>query len=307
MGDEDETRLARFVRSQDGVVTWQQLRLCGVGEAEVRRRLRSGRWARLRRGAYLIDADREQGRGATVQARAVSLTTPGGVLAGGTAAALWGIHGAPEGAVEVVLPPTRPLRHRPDMRPHTWALSPADVTTLRGMRVTSPARTLLDLVPTLDRPSALAVVDSALRSRVVVPADLARLRDTATGRPGAAHVADLWLLADGRAESVLESRVRLRCIDGGLPPDDLQVEVHDLDGRVLARGDMAYRTRSSRRRPGLLLVEADGAAVHARPEAVLVDRTRGNVLTALGHDVVRFTWRDTVDPHRIPRLVRAAR
>ena len=44
--------------------------------------------------------------------------------------------------------------------------------------------------------------------------------------------------------------------------------VHDLDGRVLARADMAYRTRSSRRRRGLPLLEAEiGPGVAVRGES----------------------------------------
>ena len=300
-------RLEALARRQDGVVTWAQVVACGLGEPDVRRELRAGRWVRVRRGAYLLDADREQGRGFAVVARAVSLTTPAGVLAGTTAARLWGIAGVADGAVEVVLPVRKPLHARPDMRPHTWDLGAGDVTTIRGMRVTTTARTLLDVVPRLDRPTALAVLDSALRSGLVDPSQMGRVAARAAGRPGAAHVADLWASADGRAESVLESRVRLRCIDAALPPDDLQVEVRDGDGLLLARVDLAYRRRSAGRGPGLLVVEADGAAVHSRPDALFVDRSRANCLTADGHDVVRFTWRDTLDPFGIPRAIRAAR
>lgn len=301
----DDRRLASLLRRQDGVVTTRQLLAAGLRDTDIRRLVRRGRLLRLRRGAYLAHPEREVVREWRVHARAASLTVPDVVIAGATAARLWGLDGVTGGPVEVVVPPTRSLRARRDLLPHARALVAEDVELLDGLAVTTPARTLADVVPTLDRPTALAVLDSALRRRLVGAAGLVEIGARVAGRPGSAHVADLWALADGRAESVLESRVRLRCLDGGLVPDDLQVEIRDDDGMVLARADMGFRTRSRPGR-GWLLVEADGAAVHSGPEAVHVDRVRGNRLTARGCDMVRFTWRDTVDPLSIPRTVRAA-
>lgn len=151
--------------------------------------------------------------------------------------------------------------------------------------------------------SALAVCDSALHKGLLVPADLLTARAQADGLPGSAGVADIWALADGRAESVLESRVRLRCIDGLLPPDELQVVIRAADGRIVARGDLGY-SRRSLGRSGLLVVEADGRSVHDTVDAVYRDRTRQNEVVGLGHDVLRLTWRDTKDALTIPKAIR---
>jgi hypothetical protein len=297
--------LLSLAQGQDGVLSWSQLAAGGISPSTAQRAVRLGAWVKVRRGAYLVTPDRAATHSRWVQARAISLTHPGAVLAGGTAALVWGLHQVPAGPAEVVVPAARALRSAPDRRPHVWGLEPGDTTVVRGMAVTTVTRTLLDLLRSNDRLVGLAVLDAAVRRRLATSADLDSLRRRAVGLPGSAHVADLWLLADARAESGLESRVRLRCHEGGTPPDDLQVEVRDDDGALVARADMVFRRRS-RSRSGLLIVEADGASVHAAPDAVYRDRVRANRLTALGHDILRFTWEDTVDPLTIPRAVRAA-
>lgn len=290
---------------QDGVLSWPQLAAAGVRPSTAQRQVGLGTWVKVRRGAYLVTPDRAGTHSRWVQARAVALTHPGAVLAGATAALVWGLHQVPAGPAEVVVPAARALRSTSDRRPHVWALEPGDTTFVRGMAVTTVSRTLLDLVRSHDRLVGLAVLDAAVRRRVATRADLESIRLRATGLPGSAHVADLWELADARAESGLESRVRLRCHEGGTPPDDLQVEIRDVEGALVARADMVLRRRT-RRRSGLLLVEADGATAHSTADAVYRDRARANRLTALGHDILRFTWEDTIDPLAIPRAVRAA-
>ena len=97
----------------------------------------------------------------------------------------------------------------------------------------------------------------------------------------------------------METRGRLRCADAGLGPDDLQVEISDQTGLVLARADMLWRRHR-------LIAEADGAEFHDRPDALYRDRTRQNDLIAAGFAVVRFTWQDTLSRTRLPRMVLAA-
>lgn len=288
--------------AQDWVVSTAQLEACGVTRAVVRHRVEAGRWSRVRRGVVLLDPDRATTHGAWIAARGVSLVCPEAVLSGRTAAGVWGLPALPDGPEEVVVSPGRPLRARPDLLARRLTIDDAEVTTVRGLRLTTPARTVLDLVLSCDRLGGLAVLDGALCSGRLRRDDLSLLERAARGRPGSGRARDLWRLADGRAESALESRVRLRAADAGMPPDELQLQVRDVDGAVVARADMAYRTRDGR----WLLVEADGAVVHATPEAVHRDRVRANRLAAMGYVVVRFTWRDTVDPFVVPRTIRAA-
>ncbi|WP_380165477.1 type IV toxin-antitoxin system AbiEi family antitoxin domain-containing protein [Jannaschia sp. R86511] len=295
--------LEALASAQDGVVTTAQLRGCGVSRAVERRRLNEGAWLRLHRGVLLVQPERATGNAAWVAARGAHLACPGAVLAGRTAARLYELAGITDGPEEVLVEPHRAVRARPRLLAHRGHLGQDEVTTVRGMPVTTPGRTLTDLSLGSDRLVAVALTDSALRRGAVTARDLSGLADRASGRPGSGGLVDLWNLADSRSESVLESRVRLRCVDDGLPPDALQLVVRDAHGAVVGRADLAFR-RPGRR--GWLLVEADGAGVHGSPDALFRDRARANALTALGHLLLRFTWRDTLDPFTIPRSVRAA-
>lgn len=105
--------------------------------------------------------------------------------------------------------------------------------------------------------------------------------------------------ADGRAQSPLETRTRLRCVDGRVPPDILQWEIRDDDGHLLGIGDLG-------RRGPRVIAEADGRDVHAAPDAVFADRRRQNRLMNAGFTVLRFTWADTLQPDYIPYTVRQA-
>ncbi|MFG3422845.1 hypothetical protein ACIBTZ_12765 [Micromonospora sp. NPDC049460] len=105
--------------------------------------------------------------------------------------------------------------------------------------------------------------------------------------------------ADGRAQSPLETRTRLRCVDGKVPPDVLQLMVRDDDGYLLGIGDLGWRGPR-------VIAEADGRGPHGTPEAVYADRRRQNRLVNAGWTVLRFTWADTLDPAYIPWTVRQA-
>jgi len=119
--------------------------------------------------------------------------------------------------------------------------------------------------------------------------------------PARAIAAREWLgQADGRAESPLETRGRLRCVDAGIGPDDLQVSLTDGRGTFIGRVDLYWRHQR-------LVAEADGAEFHDQPEALYRDRERQNDLMAAGFTVIRFTWEDVLSRSRLPRMVQAAR
>ncbi|MDG4836051.1 DUF559 domain-containing protein [Micromonospora sp. WMMD967] len=119
------------------------------------------------------------------------------------------------------------------------------------------------------------------------------------GRRGAVAARAYLAEADGRAQSPLETRSRLRCVDGRVPPDALQLEVRDDDGYLLGIGDLGWRGPR-------VIAEADGRDAHGAPEAAFADRRRQNRLVNAGWTILRFTWQDTLHPEYIPETVRQA-
>lgn len=149
---------------------------------------------------------------------------------------------------------------------------------------------------------ALCALDSALNLKLLGRDELAAEVVGAARRRGARQLRAVAGLADERAESPLETRIRLACVDGDLAPDELQYEVQQEPGITVAIGDLAWLRR--RRRP--LLGECDGVGVHALPTPLFRDRRRGNVLTGLACDTVRFTWEDSLRPAYVQWVVRSA-
>ena len=107
-----------------------------------------------------------------------------GHLSHGSAAAAWGIATAPA-VIHVTVRGRAGLRSRDGIRVHRPRALPDDeVTALRGLPITTPARTLLDLAATA-RSAAIAVaVDRAEQLRLIDFAELHSLLDRYPGRAG---------------------------------------------------------------------------------------------------------------------------
>ncbi|WP_231924473.1 endonuclease domain-containing protein [Micromonospora chokoriensis] len=178
-------------------------------------------------------------------------------------------------------------------------VDPGEITEVAGIRVTAPLRTVSDVVLMVDRYPAVSVLDSALNRRRIAPSQLTVIPSLIRGRRGAVRARAYLAEADGRAQSPLETRSRLRCVDGRVPPDALQLEVRDDDGYLLGIGDLGWRGPK-------VIAEADGRDAHGTPEAAFADRRRQNRLVNAGWTILRFTWQDTLRPDYIPWTVRQA-
>ena len=297
--------LHRTVAAQAGLVSIDQLLAAGVTSRTARRRVETRAWARVTRGVYDL-APHDDARRGWDQRRLRSAWAgllafgPDAIAVGTTALVLHGVQGLPVRVVpEVALPRASDRSTRDGIRLRQFD-DGMTVDRVRGRSVVTIDRALAQAVPELPRAHALAVMDSALHLRLIDHAGLARAHDLARGRRGVAATHSLWAMADGRAESPLESFGRLDCVDAGVPPDTLQLPVHDADGRVLARGDLAWHLGGGR----WLMAEMDGADVHSDPVAVYADRTRQNRLVASGRiELLRFTGRDV--PGGVGSTVRA--
>lgn len=111
-----------------------------------------------------------------------------------------------------------------------------DAVEIGGVLVTPLARTLLDCARTMPREQAVAMMDYALHENLVTEEDLLRgMRQISRWRME--RVRDIVDLADGRAESVGESRSRLILLDEGFSVTP-QVWARDEDGVAFARIDL---------------------------------------------------------------------
>lgn len=307
-GGVDPLYVIRMVAlGQSGVVTTAQCREAGVTEGQVRTLCRDRCWVRLNEGVYLVDADMIEGdppRPAMIRAALFSAGSHA-VAVLGTAAELLGIHGLRrDDAIHISLPGShaRPRRcTEPGVRMHQLVLRPDDTTTVDGIAVTTPARTVADLILRTDRLTAVCVLDSSLNRRILIPEDLDLVKCLIVGRRGAVRARPWLAEADERAESPLETRVRLRAADGGVAPDELQFRVRSAAGNIVAIGDLAWLRARAR-----VIGEADGVDAHDTPTAVFRDRKRQNEIIAAGFVPLRFTWPDTMEPDYVPYMIRSA-
>ncbi|MEV0155328.1 hypothetical protein AB0H57_16515 [Micromonospora sp. NPDC050686] len=220
-----------------------------------------------------------------------------------TAAELHGIGGLRRTSEIHVSLPARSARPRraadPDLVVHQLTLGPGDVRADSGVAVTTPVRTVADVILRIGRFPAVCVLDSALNRQLITEADMPAVAALIRGRRGAVLARKRLAEADGRAQSPLETRTRLRCVDGGVAPDVLQLEVRDDDGYLLGIGDLGWRGAR-------VIAEADGRDPHGSLQALYEDRVRQNRLVNAGWTVLRFTWSDTLRPDYIPETVRRA-
>lgn len=320
--------LLALAETHGGLVSARQAEEYGV-TAPVRSRLcRSGRWMRVCRGVF--DVSPGTLRSWPERRRRTALV---GLLRHGTKAAavgvsalaLLGAEGLPPSATSHVA-----IYGAQARKSEPWSSGPCDAPVagkrppgvdgsvrvkvrqfdagmrtvlLGGFRVAAPEWALAQAVPELPHRNAVAVMDSMLRRRLIDAPGLERAHVLARGRRGVAQTHEWWAEADGRAESPLESFGRVDCIEDGLPPDELQVEIFDDRGRLLGRGDMGWRLDGGT----WLLAELDGREFHEAPKALLHDRSRQNLLILHGEArLLRFTAREAAVPGVIGRTVRRA-
>jgi Protein of unknown function (DUF559) len=270
--------LADLAARQHGVVSLAQLRAVGLGARGAQHRAGLGALHRVHRGVYAVGHRLLTPDGARMAA--VLACGSGAVLSHRSAAAAWGLRPTSRTHAEVTT--TRRVRgDRPGIQVHhAHALPAQDTTTLRGIPITSVARTLADLAAVLGPAALERAVHQAEVLRLL---DARALRDAARGRPGAKALARILEEPDpGDTHRGLEERFLALCRTGGLPLPRMNTHVHLAD-RLIEVDALWPRER--------LVVELDGRKVHHTARAFEDDRRRDSALAAEGYVVIRLTWR----------------
>ena len=274
--------LAVIASRQYGLLTHEQAASVGMTNDMIRSRVDSGLWQRVERGIYLVVGTPPGWRREVLAA--VLAAGDKAVVSHAAAAALWRLPGFGQGPIHVSTPYGCDHKFMFGRLHQSCFLPPAHVTTVDGIPVTIPPRTLFDLASTASAKKLERAANNALAMHLVTVPTLRRTLDTMAkrGRPGTrAFRALVETLASMPAhpESGLEADLVEIVLEAGFPMPELQVDMSDNDG-FICRVDTLWR-------PQRVVGEADSDRFHTAPLDVAADRRRDERLTALGYTVVR--------------------
>jgi very-short-patch-repair endonuclease len=283
----------------------------GYTDDEIGRRVREGRWVRLCRGAYAEPGPDDQTRADWEQAiwrhvrtaKAVYHRLGGrAVVSHQSALLLHGIEVSDLDLGRVHL--TRRSGHGKSGKTvcqHAARPPVLDPVDVERVQATPGPRAVVEAIRFTPFPIAVSVVDAALRKNLVTPLRLSDALGLFADRAGIGTATRAVRFADGRSESVGESRLRVLLADLGLPAPVLQVEIRDADGVFVARVDFMLERWD-------LIIEFDGAVKYGGlgGEALFAEKVREDRLRDLGYEVVRVTWADLARPAEVLARIRRA-
>lgn len=304
---------ASIAASQGGVVMRSQALAAGYTEAEIDRRRRQKLWVPIRRGAYvarqLFEAmTREQLYVALIHAVVRSLDKPA-VVSHVSAAALYGLPawGLDLSLVHVTRGDLHSPRIEGGVHHHAGELRTDDVEQVNGIWVTSPARTAIDTARVTAFEAAVVVTDAMLHQGLVESATSLDRLDSMRDWPGTCNAGRVAEFADGRSESVGESRSRVAFELTGLPRPDLQRLITTPDGELVGRSDFVFTEFWT-------LGEFDGRVKYGRllrpgedpGDVVWREKQREDRMRDLGYEMARIIWSDLSNRPAIAERFRAA-
>jgi hypothetical protein len=283
----------------------------GWSDGELARLTRSGAWNRVRRGAYLDGPLPERAAARhllLVHATLAGLRRPA-VVSHQSAAVVLGMP-----LWDIALDRVHVTRRPPAWNDtsqflcsHVARLRDDEVVVVDGVAVTGPVRTALDLARSLPHETAVVLLDAALHQGLLSADALRDRMPDLLGVPGSRAAARSVAAADGRSESVGESRSRVALHRLGLAPSHLQFDVRTAGGRRIGRADFAWVGAG-------LVGEFDGRIKYGRllrpgeqpGDVVFEEKRREDAIRDEGWGVVRWTWPDISRPERLGARVRRA-
>lgn len=291
-----EQAIAQVAAGQHGAFSRAQARAAGLSRDAIAHRVRTGRWQQPAREVFVIAGAPATWRQSLIVA---CLAWGTGVAASHrSAAALWGLPSGRIDSAEITVPRNRRRTGSPQARVHSGAFARGELRWRDGIRVTAPARTLIDLAAVIGPGAFEETLDEALRRGLAGTAAIRAAVRSAGPRPGIVALRALVAERDGEplSESVFETRLLRAIIRAGLPRPVRQHEIRDARGRLIARVDLAY--------PGdRIAIEAEGYRWHSGRTPFERDRRRAMRLAAAGWRVIPVTWIELRD--REPDVVAA--
>jgi hypothetical protein len=287
--------LDEIARNAGGLVTRIQATAAGISDQRLTELVRRGAIARVARGVYAI------GEAAFLDVDPAAITTSWRVVLSHESAAAWYGADLPEAlkAMHVTAPRNRARRSNgtPGIRVHRFTLSGDDVCVVRGVLVTSPLRTALDIARHLSVDHAVAIVDALIRLGRLSYDDFVAKATEQTGR-GAARVKLIAHLVSPKSGSILESLTRVLLWRNDLPDPTPQFSFRHPRRGWIGYMDFAWPELKA-------ILECDGYEYHADRATFQKDRRRWTAVGTAGWHLAVVTWFDVVfDPDYVVAVVR---
>lgn len=279
--------LTSLAVDQSGVVSRGQARSGGVSDDQIKRLLAKGLVDLPQRGVLRLTSVppswRQELWAALLRAGDSARASHRG------AARFWQLEGSDHWPVVLTVPPDHRRPPRGVITHRSLDLDPIDFTQRRGVRATTPTRTLVDLGAEVSEAELEVALDDALRRKLTT---VPMLNDTIErlgrkGRPGVRHLRallDQRAELDGWTDTGFETHLLRILRAGGLPTPQTQVKIHQPDGRFVMRVDLAYSDR-------LVGIEADSARWHMDRARFEADRAKRATAESLGWTILAFTHR----------------
>jgi hypothetical protein len=267
-----DTVIAQIASGQNGNVTRVQLLAIGLTDANIKYRIKIGRLYPVYRGVYAVG--RPPSTPIEKASAAVLACGDRAALSHASAMVLWGFWKYWEEPFEVSVAGDR---RTGGIRTHrVTGLLQRDVTTRHRIRVTSPARTLLDGAPRTRPRSLTRYVNDARRAEILTVADLSDVVARFPLHPGAPLLARHARTKQNPTRSGLEDDFLPFCERFGLPEPSINTIVHGYEVDALFVEEM-------------VIVELDDPEYHRDIDTFESDRERDATMLAHGVPTVRIT------------------
>jgi very-short-patch-repair endonuclease len=273
-----ERAIARIAGRQDNVIDRDALLAASLTRGAIAYRVRAGRMRQQHRGVYLIGPAPPT---PMARARAAALACgDDAVVSHRSAAGLYGLLPEIADDVDITVARRNPGVH-PGIRPHRVAeLASSDATVMKGLKITTVARTICDLAATESARDTELAFQDALYRRVLTPRTVQAVLAREPTRRGAPIIRAL--IEDPRLTRSDRERKILKLIkEAQLPTPLTNVRVHG----YLA--DLYWPSHG-------LVLEFDGWDAHGHRLAFESNRKRDQVMVAAGLRVLRVTDRHLV-------------
>jgi very-short-patch-repair endonuclease len=262
-----------LVAEQHGVITRRQLLDLGLPAHGIVHRLKRRRLHQVHLGVYAVGRPELTKDGQWTAA--LLACGPGTFLSHACASEFWDVSDA-AAEIEISVWPPRTIS-RPGITVHRrYVMDPTEIRVERGIAVTDPIRTLIDLAPTTSEDDLEALLGRADRMNLVDPESVRERLDRASGR----GVGRLRRVLDRRTLTLTDTQLERRFIPiarrAGLPQPLTQQWVNGY------RVDFHW--------PDLgLVVETDGLRYHRTAAQQTIDVRRDQAHTAAGLTPLRFS------------------